>query len=202
MSDGLLGAYRPGTTPLHRLPPGPKLISLLGAAVLLVAVRSPALAVAAVVGALALVVWSGLGWGGAARTVRRILLVATLLGAWLVWQQGWSRAVDAVGDLLALVLLASVLTATTSVDDMLDTIARGLRPLRSLGVDPDRVALAFSLVIRAIPTTLEVAEETRVAAVARGLQRSPRARLTPVVLRVVAHARATGDALQARGIGD
>lgn len=202
MSDGLLGAYRPGTTPLHRLPPGPKLLALLGTAVLLVALRSPALAVAAVASALALVVWSGLGWGGAVRTVRRILLVATLLGAWLVWQQGWPRAVDAVGDLLALVLLASVLTATTSVDDMLDTIARALRPLRPLGVDPDRVALAFSLVIRAIPTTLEVAEETRVAAVARGLQRSPRARLTPVVLRVVAHARATGDALQARGIGD
>lgn len=201
MSD-LLGAYRPGTTWLHRLSPGAKLLGLLATAVLLVALRLPLLAGAAVAVALALTVWSGLGLRGAGRTLRRILLVAVLLAAWLVWQQGWERAVDSVGDLVALVLLASVLTATTSVDDMLDTIARGLRPLRPLGVDPDRVALAFSLVIRAIPTTLEVAEETRAAAVARGLQRSPRARLTPLVIRVVAHARATGDALQARGIGD
>ena len=68
--------------------------------------------------------------------------------------------------------------------------------------DADAVALAFSLMIRAIPTTIAIADETRDAAVARGLERSPRARLTPLVIRVVAHARATGDALQARGIGD
>ena len=43
---------------------------------------------------------------------------------------------------------------------------------------------------------------TRDAARARGLERNPRAYLTPLVIRVVAHARATGDALHARGIGD
>ena len=69
-------------------------------------------------------------------------------------------------------------------------------------VDPEAVALAFSLTLRAIPTTIAIADETRDAAVARGLERSPRARLTPLVIRVVAHARATGEALQARGIGD
>ncbi|RYE75981.1 MAG: energy-coupling factor transporter transmembrane protein EcfT, partial [Myxococcales bacterium] len=53
-----------------------------------------------------------------------------------------------------------------------------------------------------IPRTIAIAEETRDAARARGLQRSPRARLIPMVLRVVAHARATGDALHARGLGD
>ncbi|MGZ4466588.1 MAG: energy-coupling factor transporter transmembrane component T, partial [Nocardioides sp.] len=76
------------------------------------------------------------------------------------------------------------------------------RPLRRVGVDADRVALAFALMVRAIPTTLEIATETRDAALARGLQRDPRARLTPMVIRVVAHARATGDALHARGVGD
>ena len=64
------------------------------------------------------------------------------------------------------------------------------------------VALAFSLMIRSIPLILELAAETRDAARARGLERSPRAYLTPLVLRVVAHARATGDALHARGLGD
>lgn len=198
----LLGEYRPGTTWLHRLGPGSKLLGLCGCAILLVAVRWPPLAVTAVLVALGLALASGIGWREAGRTLRGVMIVAVLLGAWLVWQHGWSRAVDSVGDLLALVLLASVLTRTTSVEDMLDTVTRGLVPLRRFGADPERTALTFSLMIRAIPSTLEVAEETRQAALARGMTRSPRARLVPLVIRVVARARATGEALHARGIDD
>lgn len=201
-APALLGDYRPGTTWLHRLGPGAKLLGLCACAVLLVAVRWPPLAVGAVVVALALAFASGIGWRGAVSTLRGVLLVAVLLGGWLVWQHGWQRAVDSVGDLLALVLLASVLTRTTSVDDMLDTVTGALMPFRRLGADPERTALTFSLMIRAIPSTLEVAEETRHAALARGMARSPRARLVPLVIRVVARARATGEALTARGIDD
>ena len=67
---------------------------------------------------------------------------------------------------------------------------------------PESVALAFSLMLRAAPGTLELAGETRDAARARGLERSPRARLVPLVLRVVARARASGEALHARGVTD
>lgn len=200
--DTLLGEFRPGTTWLHRVTPGPKLAALAVTAVVLVWIREPVLALGAVGVAATLVVWAGMGLGSALRTLRRIAFVAVLLGTWLAWQQTWARAVDSVGDLVALVLLASVLTATTAVDDLLDTLVRLLGPFRRVGVHPEKVSLAFSLVLRAIPTTLEIAEQTRDAAIARGLQRSPRARLTPLVIRVVAQARATGDALHARGIGD
>jgi biotin transport system permease protein len=54
--------------------------------------------------------------------------------------------------------------------------------------------------LRAIPSTAEIADETKQAALARGLERSPRARLTPLVVRVVARARMTGEALHARGV--
>lgn len=198
----LLGSYRPGTSVLHRMTPGVKLMCLASVAIVLVAFRSPPLAVCAVAAAVALTTWTAGGIRTVGQVLRRIAVVAILLGAWLAWQKGWERAVDSVGDLVALVLLASVLTATTAVDDMLDTITRALGPFRRFGVSPERIALVFSLTIRAIPTTLEIAHETRDAAVARGLQRSPRARLIPLVIRVVANARATGDALHARGIGD
>ncbi len=86
---------------------------------------------------------------------------------------------------------------------MLDAIIRGLGPFRRIGVNPERVALAFSLMIRADPRrSLEIAHETRAAAKARGLERNPRALLTPMVIRTVAHAYETGAALHARGIGD
>ncbi len=56
--------------------------------------------------------------------------------------------------------------------------------------------------IRSVPQTLQIAGDTRVAADAGGIQHDPRALLTPTIIRVVAHARATGAALTARGIGD
>ena len=198
----LLGAYRPGTTLLHRLPAGAKLsaVALLGTVVVMV--RGPVSAAVALGLALGLVAWSRAGVRTVLGALRSILVVAVALAAYRAWQGSWQEAVEPVTDLLALVLVASVLTTTTPVDEVLDAVVRGLRPFRRLGVDAEKVALAFSLVLRALPTTLDLAAESRDAARARGLERDPRARLTPVVLRAVAHARATGDALHARGIGD
>lgn len=202
MSASLLGIHRPGTTLLHRLSAGAKLLGLMAVAVVVVVVRGPVSAGGFVALALGLAAWSGMGLRGTLRALRGILVVAAVLAAYLTWQQGWQRAAESVLDLVALVLAATVLTVTTPIDQVLDAITRALGPLRRLGVDPETVALAFSLMIRAVPTTLEIAHETRDAALARGLQRDPRARLTPMVIRVVAHARSTGEALHARGITD
>jgi len=202
VSTTLLGLYRPGTTLLHRLRAGTKLVALFLAGIVVVAVRGPVSGVLALTVAVALVRWSGMGLRVLLRTLRGILVVAALLAAYQAWQQGWPRAVESVTDLVALVLLATVLTVTTPIDEVLDAVTVALGPFRRLGVDPGRAALAFSLMIRAVPTTIEIADRTRDAAVARGLQRDPRARLVPLVIRVVAEARATGDALHARGIGD
>jgi biotin transport system permease protein len=202
MSAQLLGLHQPGTTLLHRLPAGAKLLGLMVASVVVVVVRSPGSAVVFLAIAAALLAWSGARLGLTLKALRWLLLSAALLGAWSVWQNGWPRAIEVVGDLVALVLLATTLTVTTPVDEVMDAIGRALRPLRRVGVDPDAVALAFSLMLRAIPTTIMLAEESRHAALARGLERSPRALLIPFVIRVVARARDTGDALHARGIGD
>lgn len=198
----LLGLHQPGGTALHRMPAGAKLLALLAIGVVVVVVRGPWTGVAFLGGALVLVLWARMGLRVLGRTLRGLLVVAVLLAAYSTWQLGWERAVEVVADLLALVLAATVLTVTTPIDEMLDAITRGLGPFRRLGVDPERVALAFGLTIRAVPVTIDLATETRDAALARGLERDPRARLVPFVIRVVAHARDTGAALQARGIGD
>jgi biotin transport system permease protein len=198
----MIGDYRPGGTLLHRLPAGAKLLAMLVAAVATVVARGWVASLVALAIAIALLVWSGAGLRVTVTALRGIAVAVVLLFAWQTWQRGWPRAVETVGDIVALVLLATVLTATTRVQDILDAITTGLRPLRRVGVDADRVALAFALTIRAIPTTLELAAETRQAAQARGLERSLRARLVPFVIRVVARAHETGAALHARGVGD
>ncbi|WP_181310472.1 energy-coupling factor transporter transmembrane component T family protein [Nocardioides campestrisoli] len=202
MSTPLLGGYRPGDTWLHRTVAAVKLVALAVLSIVVVTVRGPGSGLVALGLALVLVLWSGMGWRLALKVLRTLLLVSVLVAGYLIWQRSWALAVEQVSDLVALVLLAAVLTATTAVDDILEVVTTALGPTRRLGVHPERVALAFSMVLRAIPSILEVARETRDAARARGLERSPRALLTPMVIRTVAQARRTGEALHARGLAD
>lgn len=197
-----LGVHHPGSTPLHRVPAGPKLGLLVGYGVVVVALRGPwpptvALGISVLLALSARVpvrdLWRGL---------RPMLLIVGVLAVFQAWQRGWPAAVEVAATVLALVVAATTFTATTPTDRLLDAITRGLGPFRRVGVRPEAVALAFSLMIAAIPRIADIAAETRDAARARGLERSPRAYLTPLVIRTVAHAHATGDALHARGLAD
>jgi biotin transport system permease protein len=202
MSQPLLGSYRAGTTWVHRIPAGPKLGLLALFGVLTVALPGPWPAVGLLAVAVGLAAWVRMPLRSTVRALRPLLLVVVVVTAFQVWQQGWATAIHVVAGLVASVLAALVFTATTQVDAMLDAITTGLGPFRRFGANPERFALAFSLVLRAIPGIMEIAHETRAAAKARGLERNPRALLVPMAVRTVAQAYETGAALHARGIGD
>lgn len=181
---------------------GPQLLALLVLGVAVVALHG----VAWSLGLLGLtVVVAGLVGLPARRTARALLpllVTAALAGAYQWWARGWAPAVEIVADLLTLVLAATVVTATTPADRLIDAIAAAARPLRRLGVAPDTVALAVALVLRAVPDLTRAVGEVRDAARARGLERDPRTWLIPAALRVVGRARDTGEALAARGLVD
>ncbi|KAA1396070.1 energy-coupling factor transporter transmembrane component T family protein [Aeromicrobium ginsengisoli] len=197
-----LGIYRPGSTIWHRIPAGPKLGLVVLASIAVVALRGPWPCVAALGVALGISLWARVPPQVVWRGLRPFLLVVAILGAFQWWQRGWPVAVEVVATTVALVVVATTFTATTPTDRLLDAIVRGLGPFRRIGVRPEKVALAFSLMITAIPAIFEIAHETREAAKARGLERSVRANLSPMAIRTVAHAYETGAALHARGIGD
>ena len=197
----LFGVYQPGGSVLHRAWVGAK-VGCLGAFSLAVVLTRSApasfgfLAIAVLAAVVARVDLRLLG-----RSLRPVLVMAAVFAAlqWLLY--GPVKATETLVDLLALALAAIVVSSTTPVNAMLDALIRWIGPLRRVGVDPDRVALTIGLAIQALPGTVALAIETRDAARARGLQH-PRALLTPFVIRVVARAHETGDALHARGIGD
>lgn len=197
----LLGVYQPGRSLLHRLPVGPKIAGLSVFSLAVVLVRSLPAAVVFLAFAVVLALVARIDLGLLVRSLRSVVVVALVFAAlqWLLY--GWAKAGETLLDLVALALAAIVVTTTTPVNDMLDAFIRWITPLRRFGVDTERVALTIGLAIQAIPGTVALAIETRDAARARGL-RHPRAYLTPFVIRVVARAHETGDALQARGIGD
>ncbi|MEO9322836.1 energy-coupling factor transporter transmembrane protein EcfT [Nocardioides sp. C4-1] len=194
--------YRPGTTVLHRTPAAVKLVALLIVSVTVVVLHGPVPTASGAGLAVVAAVVARLPWRAAARASRSIVVIAVVAAALQWWWYDAATALETLVDLLALSLLALVLTLTTSVVALVDVLTRALRPLRPLGVDPDRVALAIMLAIGALPTMVVLARESRDAASARGLDRSVRAHVTPFVVRVVARAHETGDALAARGIDD
>lgn len=202
MSDLSAGLFHPGDSLLHRLPVGVKVLGLAVLSVAIVAVRSVTWSVLALALMLGLALLARVPLRSLARAARGVLIIAVVAGAFQWWWYGAAKAIETCLDLLALALGAVVLTATTPLNEMLDALARWARPLRILGVSPERVALVFALTVSALPGTIALARETRDAARARGVDRNPRAYLSPYVVRVVARAQETGDALHARGIGD
>ena len=201
-ADLLLGSYVPGRSWLHRLPAGAKVLALMLATTTIVLLRGPWPGLAAVLLALLLLRVVGVSLSRTWRALRGLLLAVVLISAWNLFQGNFARAAEQASDLVAMVLLATVLTCSTRVDDLVAVVVRCLEPFRRFGASPEKVALAFSLVLRTVPLLLTLARETKEAARARGLERSPRAWLTPLVIRSVAHARDTGDAMHARGLGD
>jgi biotin transport system permease protein len=198
----LVGVYQPGHSLLHRSPVGPKLAALATYSIVVVTVRSmPASFGFLTVAVLAALV-ARVDLVNLVRALRAVALFAAIFAAlqWLLY--GPVKATETLVDLIALALAAMVVSATTPVNAMLDAFIRWISPLRRVGVDPERVSLTIALAIQALPGTIALAVETRDAARARGLDRNPRAFLTPFVIRVVARAHETGDALHARGIGD
>ena len=61
-----------------------------------------------------------------------------------------------IGVLAVLVLLAALVTLTTRTTAMVDAMVVACRPLRVLGVDPERVGLVLALGVRSVPGVVYV----------------------------------------------
>lgn len=198
-----LGLYTPGTSLLHRLAPGPKLLAMVVAiAAVTLLVRHP-WHLAPVVAAVALCyLVARIPVRVALSQLRPLLWMLLFIGAFQVIFTGWARAVVVCGTILVAVALAALVTLTTRVSDMLDTISRALRPLRRVGVNPDRAGLVLAMTLRCIPLLTGIVQQVSDARKARGLGFSLRALAVPVVVSALLTAEAMGDALAARGVDD
>ncbi|GAA4005963.1 energy-coupling factor transporter transmembrane protein EcfT [Allokutzneria multivorans] len=198
----MLSLYRPGTSALHRLPVGVKLVVLLLSGIGLFFVTNPF-----VLGGFLLVV-VGL-WSLARvplvellRQLRPLALVLALLGVAQVLLLGWVSALVVLLRLIALILLATLVTMTSRTDDMISALERAASPLRVFGLRPHRIAFVLSLTLRFIPLIKEKADEIRTAQRARGVERSSLALLLPLLVKVLRMADHIAEALDARGLDD
>ncbi|WP_026554814.1 energy-coupling factor transporter transmembrane component T family protein [Arthrobacter sp. 35W] len=198
----LIGNYHPGSSIVHRTP-----LWLKGILLALVAVACFGFpTVGATTAVLAVVVGLHFAAGLPARRIwRAVRMMApflVLIAAFQWWQNGPGTAWTVVAAIIATVIASNILTSTTTVAALLDGLSAAVRPLARFGADPERFGLTVQLMLRSIPFVIGAFDDVRDAARARGLERNIRARTLPVVIGTVAYARATGDALAARGLGD
>lgn len=198
----MIGLYEPRPSPLHRAPAGAKLLGLAGVLVLLVALSSWQMIMVGLAVLLIAYAAAGFGPADAVRQVWPLRWIVLVAGAVQVLLAGWIPAVLTQGGLVLAVGLAALVTLTTPMAELLDALERAARPLRLVRVRPERVALLLSLTIRIIPVIEGLASEVGDARRARGLERSPRGFVVPVVIRTIGTAGLLGDALVARGADD
>jgi biotin transport system permease protein len=198
----LLANYVPGTSVIHRAPLWLKFLLVLGCGMASFLVADWEVAAAALALMCAMFLLSGAGFARLVRAVRPVLPVLLAIGLFQWWQLGGPTAARIVLNVLVCVVAASILTATTPVQALLDGVASLARPFRRLGADPERFALTIAIMLRSIPFIAGAYADVRDSARARGLERNPRALVLPVFITTVAFARQTGEALAARGLGE
>jgi biotin transport system permease protein len=202
-----LALYVPRASVAHRTPAGVKLLALAALSVLVFAVPTLPVAVGALAGVVvvALVV-AQLPAGVLLRQARVVLwwLVALFVLHTLVTDV--LTGALTVLRLLALVLAAAVVTATTRVTAMVAVVERVCGPLRFAGVRPARIGLVIAMALRFIPLISERADRIREAQAARGgSARGLRGLMTtivPLLVQVLQLAHTVSEALDARGADD
>ncbi|WP_282851977.1 energy-coupling factor transporter transmembrane component T family protein [Gulosibacter sediminis] len=196
----MISLFVPGTSLLHRAPAWSKLLGLMLATLVLsvwggdwkvltsaalVTITAFLLSVGPV--ALRRQLW-GLRW----------LLVIMLVPQFIFLP--WQLAITNTARVVIVVSLAGLVTSTTRMTELLDALETGLRPLRPLGVRPDRIALLLSLTISTVPLIATLAAQLREALIARGRRGTSPGILFPLLVLTLQHADELTDALRARGL--
>ena len=198
-----LGVYVPGNTIIHRSPPLLKfLVLIVFILVTGIVIKTPIPAVYCVIISAVLFVIARIPLKIAFGQLWPPLPILLFLGAFQWWQLGFSRTAAIVLVIFSSLMLAILLTLTTTVDAMMEAMEKALAPTARFGVPVEIIVLAFSLTIRLIPLTLGTVYEVLDARKARGATFSLAAFGTPVIIRSIKRARNIADALVARGAGD
>ncbi len=196
----MLSMYWPQKSWLHAMAAGYKLLLLAMTSVLVLPVESVEIMGLVLLISVSLYFTLGSqGWRQLA-LVKPILWFVVIIMLIHLYTGTWLEGLLASMRLVALFLLACLVTMTTRMQDMLHAIEPIMRPLTIFGLSSRRVALAVALMIRFIPALLHSMQSLQQAWQARGGGRYGRWRLlVPLFIEVLRSSDKVGDALVARG---
>ncbi|GAB3141094.1 energy-coupling factor transporter transmembrane component T family protein [Marisediminicola antarctica] len=197
----MIALYLPGTSPIHRMPAGPKVLIFMA---LTLAITLAARSAWALPALFALVVGGYLVAGlGMRDLLRQVVVVRWVMLVMLLAQLVFLPPLVAVantGRVLTVIVLAALITLTTRIPDLLDATERSLAPLRRFGVNPSSIGLLLAMTITAIPVIAGFAASIREAQRARGVPLRIGTFVVPLLVMALKHSDDLADALVARGV--
>jgi energy-coupling factor transport system permease protein len=186
LQDITLGQYYPVDSLVHRLDPRTKLLVSVAWMSGLLLTNDVALTAMWGVATFATVVAARLPFPLVVRNLRAFgwlflltMVVHVFFTSGTTWLRlpvvGWTIAKEGVQRgllysfrLALLVVMAALLTLSTSPIEITDGLERLMRPLRRLGVPVHELSMMMSLAMRFVPTLLEEADRLQKAQVSRG----------------------------------
>lgn len=181
----IIGQYIPGNSQMHKMDPRAKLLCLFLFMIFLFVGKDPFLLFSAIVIATFSFITAKIPlrfyWKGFRFIV--VIVLFTFIFHVLLTKEGpillstpffSVHTGGVIGGgffairLLLLILMATLLTMTTTPVDLTDALEKLLRPLNKVGVPVYELALMMSIALRFIPTLMEEAEKIIKAQIARG----------------------------------
>ncbi len=197
----MIGLYHPGSSLLHRIPAGVKVL-VFAALTLAIALTAGGAWTLPAAGCLTAVLYLLAGLGirpllrqlCAARWIVLVMLVTQVIFLPV------PVALTNTGRVLIVIALAALITLTTRIPALLDATERALAPFRRFGVNPAAIGLLLALTITAIPVIGGFATAIREAQRARGAPVRLQRFVVPLLVMSLKHSDELADALTARGI--
>lgn len=184
MSSLAIGQYIPGNSPLHRMDPRTKILTMTAIVTCLFLIKSAwgytAMAALLVAG----IVVSRVGLRFIIRSMRSLLVIMAFtfvlhmfmtdgtsifkLGPLNATYEGAMQGTLMVVRLILLVVVTSLVTLTTSPLTLTDGLEKLLKPLSALGFPSHELAMMMTIALRFIPTLVEETDKIMKAQMARG----------------------------------
>lgn len=196
--------FRPGTSPLHRLRVGPKLLIMVALITVLSIFGSNSTVVLASIAITTALYKTAFPTDGVASMAKQIWalkwLILIIVIPQLIFGAAWLPVITNAARLTIAIALATLVTLTTEHEAMLAAIERCVRPLKRFGIKPETVSLTLAMTINAIPMILKFASQTREAQQARGVKPSVTLMTVPLLVASLKYADEFAEALAARGV--
>lgn len=184
---------------LHSLPTGSKLLALAGCSIALLNVEHIELMALAII--VSVLLYISLGQGGwrhleMAKPLIPFLAFILLIHAFADTLQ---EGMISTSRLLVMFLIANLVTLTTRMSDMMNTLQPFFKPLQWVGLHPRSLALAVALMIRFAPVLVNVLNNLDEAWRSRGGGKQKWKLLIPLIVQGITLSDHVAEALTARG---
>ncbi len=130
---------------------------------------------------------------------RMAFLLVFLLITQLIFNEP-EVAATVIARLTTIILGAQLFTRTTKIKHLVASIEKLMTPLKHLGANPHKIALAVALMLSALGQIMGFIRQVRDAQRARGVKLAPWAWVVPVLVLSLKHADDMADALVVRGL--